>query len=210
MNKVDQVKNNKPAPKQARAKERQAAILRAADELLAHLPVHELTTTRIAMKAGVPVGSVYRYFDGKDDILDQLHDKAYRTVENSVLNALETLPEHLPLDTVIKLLLRAFWESARSHGTFRALTRWLNSQNSLWDVTPGPRSALADIFREILAKTGTVIRMDREELVLRTAVTTLSVLVDQAIEESDETVAEALIEEISRLLAPYLATAKQN
>lgn len=210
MNKADQVKNNKPAPKQARAKERQAAILRAAGELLVHVPVHELTTTRIAMKAGVPVGSVYRYFDDKDDILDRLHDSAYRTIENSVLKALESLPANLPLESVIKSLLHTFWEAARCHNNFRALTRWLNSQNSLWDVTPGPRSALADIFREILAKTGTIVRADREELVLRTAVTTLSVLVDQAIEENDETVAEALIDEISQLLAPYLMASRQS
>ncbi|MEM7729098.1 MAG: TetR/AcrR family transcriptional regulator [Pseudomonadota bacterium] len=65
----------KPLPKQARAAATRAAILDAAEDLLSdHFPA-ALTTRLVADRAGVPIGSVYRYFDNMDDLLRALFDR---------------------------------------------------------------------------------------------------------------------------------------
>jgi AcrR family transcriptional regulator len=57
------------APQQARSRARVEAILAAADRILATEGVEALTTRRIADVAGVPVGTLYQFFDDKDAIL---------------------------------------------------------------------------------------------------------------------------------------------
>ncbi len=47
-------------------------ILDGAAEVLRHLGHAGASTDAIALEAGVSVGSLYRYFDGKDDVLTTL------------------------------------------------------------------------------------------------------------------------------------------
>ena len=59
-------------PKQARATDLVAAILEAAVQVLASEGAQRFTTTRVAEKAGVSVGSLYQYFPNKAAILFRL------------------------------------------------------------------------------------------------------------------------------------------
>ncbi|AJF05931.1 TetR/AcrR family transcriptional regulator [Geoalkalibacter subterraneus] len=53
--------------------EKRTAILEAAVELFADRGLHGAPTVAIAERAGVGVGTIYRYFKDKDDLIDQLH-----------------------------------------------------------------------------------------------------------------------------------------
>jgi AcrR family transcriptional regulator len=46
----------------------------AAEALLAHHSPEALTTRKVAEAANVPIGSVYRYFENMDDLLEALFD----------------------------------------------------------------------------------------------------------------------------------------
>jgi AcrR family transcriptional regulator len=59
-------------PSQARSRARVAAILKAAGELLGEVGYDGLSTNLIAERAKVPVGSIYQFFDGKDDVVAAL------------------------------------------------------------------------------------------------------------------------------------------
>lgn len=59
-------------PTQARSRARVESILKAAGELLGEVGYDGLSTNLIAERAGVPVGSIYQFFDGKDDIVAAL------------------------------------------------------------------------------------------------------------------------------------------
>ena len=195
----------KKIPTQARAIKRRSAILLGAEKLLVEEGPLAVTTTGISNAAGVPVGSVYQYFEDRDDILSNLYDTAYNEVEKKVAEALATIPPGQAIRTTLEELIRTFWLAAREHPSFRSLTRWANSQRSLWEVTPGIDSSLAAIVRNILAVSGVRLPEDREAVMMRTMVTTASILVDQAIEEDDEAEAAALILEIARLLSAYVS-----
>jgi len=65
-------------PKQARSADLLEAILQAAVQVLAKEGVGRFTTTRVAERAGVSVGSVYQYFPNKASILFRLQSDEWR------------------------------------------------------------------------------------------------------------------------------------
>ena len=69
-------------PTQARSRARVASILKAAGELLGEVGYDRLSTNLVAERADVPVGSIYQFFEGKDDIVaalvEQFQDRIRR------------------------------------------------------------------------------------------------------------------------------------
>ena len=55
-----------------------ARVLDAASSLLTHMPLEDVTTTRIAAEAGLSIGALYRFFPDKQTIIDAI---AVRHVE---------------------------------------------------------------------------------------------------------------------------------
>lgn len=61
-------------PTQARSRERYRRILEAASGLMAARSLEQLTVREIATAAGVPTGTLYQFFDGKEGVLAVLGD----------------------------------------------------------------------------------------------------------------------------------------
>lgn len=194
----------KKVPKQARAKARVEKILSCTETLLRESGVAAVSTTSIAQAANIPVGSIYQYFDGKEDILMQLYDAAYNDIEAVMSNELSGA-RSASFDQLIHSMLHAFWTAAKAHPTFRPLTRWANSSRSLWETTPTADSSLGELIKNTLLLAGIRIPPEREDVVLTTTVTLVSILVDLAIEEQSEEKAAAIMDELVILLVKYLA-----
>ncbi|MEO1043334.1 MAG: helix-turn-helix domain-containing protein [Pseudomonadota bacterium] len=65
----------RPPPRQARSEEKRALILKAAERLLTERFPAEVSTKAVAKEAGVPIGSVYRYFANAEAMLRALFDE---------------------------------------------------------------------------------------------------------------------------------------
>ncbi|HEX6245002.1 MAG TPA: helix-turn-helix domain-containing protein, partial [Polyangiales bacterium] len=91
-------------PTQPRAQASAEAILSAAEQLLHEQGFARMTTNRIAVRAGVNVALVYRYFAGKEAIVAALID---RFTQATLVNFERVLQEHeaAPLPQVIRALL---------------------------------------------------------------------------------------------------------
>ena len=72
------------APIQARSRERLRRVLDAADQVLAADGARAFTTTRVAAQAGVPIGSVYRFFPDKQAIVEALAVRYWSEFEDLV------------------------------------------------------------------------------------------------------------------------------
>lgn len=191
-------------PRQARAKARVRSILTATTNLLKTTGTAGVTTTAIAEAAGVPVGSVYQYFDDKNDILQRLYAAAFDEIKRDVEVALGAAPADLEFGEICDLLLNQFWQAARAHPSFRPLTRWANREYSFVDVTLDTDEALAEIVAHAFKSAGIIIPHNRQKAVMRTTATIISAVIDTAIEEKDEKKAQALINELIRVLSCYL------
>jgi AcrR family transcriptional regulator len=70
--------SSRKKPQQARSNDLVAAILEAALQVLAKEGASRFTTTRVAERAGVSVGSIYQYFPNKAAILFRLQSDEWR------------------------------------------------------------------------------------------------------------------------------------
>jgi AcrR family transcriptional regulator len=125
-------------------------VLDAADELLATDGAGAFTTTRIAEAAGVPIGSIYRFFDGKEAIVEALAVRYWSDFDNLVAGVahadqLDRFAD--PAGAVLDVLAAGF----RARPGFLAL--WYGGLRSelVRDATRQARSAIASSIEQILA-----------------------------------------------------------
>ncbi len=78
-------------PVQRRSRERVELIVKAASELLAEGGVDALTTQSLVERTGIPIATIYRYFDNRDEILEAYLDRDLERIEESVTSALMAL-----------------------------------------------------------------------------------------------------------------------
>ncbi len=137
-------------PTQARSRERLRRVLDAADDVLAREGADAFTTTRIAEAAGIPVGSVYRYFPDKEAIVEALALSYWSDFEDLVAAAAEA-DEASPLEDPGAVVIDALAAGFRAHPGF--LTLWYGGLRTerVRGVTRPTRSAIAASVARILA-----------------------------------------------------------
>ncbi|MDH6590315.1 AcrR family transcriptional regulator [Variovorax sp. TBS-050B] len=96
-------------PQQARSNDLVAAILEAAVQVLSREGAQRFTTTRVAERAGVSVGSVYQYFPNKASILFRLQSDEWRQTSEMLSGILEDAAKP-PLER-LRTLVHAFVRS---------------------------------------------------------------------------------------------------
>jgi AcrR family transcriptional regulator len=137
-------------PIQARSRERLRLVLDAADRVLADEGPGAFTTTRLAEAAGIPVGSVYRYFPDKQAIVEALALRYWSDFEDLVAGVAET-DEHDPLADPGATILETLAAGFRARPGFRALWYGGLRTEPVRDVTRPTRTAIARSIERILA-----------------------------------------------------------
>jgi AcrR family transcriptional regulator len=137
-------------PVQARSRDRLQRVLDAAERVLSDEGAEALTTTRVAEAAGVPVGSVYRFFADKDAIVEALalrYWAEFGEIVAALTEGLESEPAKDPAAVIIDALADAF----RATPGFRAL--WFGGLRSerLRDVTRPGRAEFTGHLERMLA-----------------------------------------------------------
>ncbi|MFF3785102.1 TetR family transcriptional regulator [Streptomyces sp. NPDC001933] len=84
--------NLRRAPVQQRSAERLARILDACAELLDETGYEQLSTRAVASRAGVPIGSVYRFFSNKRALTDALARRNLDSYAERVTARLAVIP----------------------------------------------------------------------------------------------------------------------
>jgi AcrR family transcriptional regulator len=110
---------------------RQTEILEAARRLIEEEGAASTSMLRIATAAGVSEATVYKYFDGKQDLVNQvLHDWAIPFIErlSAELEHVTELRSRLVLIAI--RFLRSFDETPKLHRVFFQELRWSNYRGS--------------------------------------------------------------------------------
>jgi AcrR family transcriptional regulator len=93
-------------PRQERSRDTVEDILQAAAEVFGKLGYAGATTNKIAERAGVSIGSLYQYFDSKDDILRVLLER-HQSDARAAIEAAHTrlIDPDIPLESGLRDLL---------------------------------------------------------------------------------------------------------
>lgn len=92
-------------PKQARAQATVDAILAATFQLLEADGAAKLTTNRIAERAGVSIGTLYQYFEDRDDILAAMGERQAEALRQKVTEIVLASPEQDGIRTIIQAIM---------------------------------------------------------------------------------------------------------
>lgn len=109
-------------PSQARGKERVRVILVAALELFKEQGIDAVTTNDIAKRAGIPIGSLYRYYPNKDAIIAALTELYIDDISRIFAEiGKHPMLRYLSWDEVLLLMVDGWVSYARLNGNFALL-----------------------------------------------------------------------------------------
>ncbi|WP_405800422.1 TetR family transcriptional regulator [Streptomyces sp. NBC_01506] len=128
-------------PVQRRSAVRLARILDACAELLDETGYDELSTRAVATRAGVPIGSVYRFFGNKRDMADALARRNLDSYVERVERRLATIPA-AAWQSVIDAVLDEYLAMKRTVPGFGPVD---------FGTTPDPNRRVADRLTTLLA-----------------------------------------------------------
>jgi AcrR family transcriptional regulator len=134
-------------PQQQRSRQKLQLALDAADELLARGGAGALSTTRIAGRAGMSVGTVYQYFPDKEAIAEALA-RRYWAEFAALIDEAAARADSDPVGSLLDALADGF----RSRPGFRAL--WFGGLRTerVREVTRPTRDAVAATVTALLAR----------------------------------------------------------
>ncbi|ATY14921.1 TetR/AcrR family transcriptional regulator [Amycolatopsis sp. AA4] len=102
-------------PQQARSRAALRKLLTAAEQVLAEQGLESFTVAAVAAQAGMSVGTIYRRFDGKEQLLHAVKDRLLTQLEGNVLAALRAASPDLrsTFTAFVAALARTFEEHDR-------------------------------------------------------------------------------------------------
>jgi AcrR family transcriptional regulator len=183
--------------KQERSRQTISTILSAAAQVLIGQGFEKATTNRIADHAGYSVGTVYQYFDNKEDIYGEIVDQVLLKLTQSAANC--TIQPSLR-DTLGSLLLQVLASAGQDPALIQAL------ETLLAGLFRDKRKAA---YEELVASVVRILEAHRSEIVVKdlkiAAAVIVGALAGLATSESAPVLESPdLIEQLVRLQFAYL------
>lgn len=182
------------------------AILKAATELVGEGGIHGLTTNHIARRAGVSVGSLYRYFPDKESIIAELDLRYRRAAADTMLLGIAKLSsEDVDLEAALARILRHFM--VPPHETLAVRRMFMRSVPLEW-IERGA----AEIWSSVVDPVTQAFRRLRPEVseaeLRRRVIVALHAVQGVALASivwaPEALPGESAATELARMLAPYL------
>jgi AcrR family transcriptional regulator len=144
------VSANRRSPLQARSNKTVEEILDAASSLLGRIPFEQITTSRIAERAGISVGALYRFYSDKQEIFDAIAVRELDAFRAEIERAFSARQLIFSPRKSLGRVLDAYVDFLESRPHFRELS--LGSHISEWtresqsDPETGPGGILGDLL----------------------------------------------------------------
>ncbi|EST21902.1 TetR/AcrR family transcriptional regulator [Streptomyces roseochromogenus] len=189
------------APVQRRSAERLTRILDACAELLDEVGYDALSTRAVALRAGVPIGSVYRFFGNKRQMADALAQRNLERYTERVTERLKAARGGGDWRAAMDAVLDEYLAMKRTAPGFSLVD--FGNQIPVGTRHTEPNTRVADRLTKLLS--GYLDRTPDDELrrVFLVAVETADTLVQLAF-RTDPDGDEAIITETRVLLRAYL------
>jgi AcrR family transcriptional regulator len=151
-------------PQQDRSRRRVLTVLDAAEHLLADQGAGALTTTEVARRAHISVGSLYQWFGDKETIAEALVLRSLAVFEERAA-ALAEEAERRPTGDPVGVALEAFIEELRARRGFLALWHGGLRGRRLREISrPGLEAITASVARMLRAEAPGADRREIDEV----------------------------------------------
>ena len=97
-------------PRQARSRITVDAIFEATVQVLLRGGTHQLTTTRVAERAGVSVGTMYQYFPNKQALIYALNERYLQALAERI-EATCLACRGAPISRMVEALIETYWRA---------------------------------------------------------------------------------------------------
>jgi AcrR family transcriptional regulator len=202
MKSVSQATSLRRAPVQRRSAERLTRILDACADLLDEVGYDALSTRAVALRAGVPIGSVYRFFGNKRAMADALAQRNLERFTEQVRERLQGIAADGDWRAAVDAVLDEYLAMKRTAPGFSLVD--FGNQIPVGSRDAEPNHRVADRLTELLAA---FLSKEPDEDMRRSflvAVETADTLVHLAFRVHPEG-DERIITEMRHLLRGYLA-----
>jgi AcrR family transcriptional regulator len=204
-------------PVQSRSHQTVARILDAASSLLTQMPLEDVTTTRIAVEAGLSIGALYRFFPDKQTIIDAIavrHVEQFRvSLEETVMTVLER--EFANLETfdpskILDSVVDAYIVYLDSHPDFRTISfgRYISAATKEREASPNV--GLPALLKNFMLERLGIPNTPELDLMLRVVSETGERLIAYAYEQPSREERDRIVAEMKKLLAGYLFSEKAD
>jgi AcrR family transcriptional regulator len=207
----DQTSSARRMPVQSRSHQTVARILDAASSLLTHMPLDDVTTTRIAAEAELSIGGLYRFFPDKQTIIDAIavrHVEQFRaSLEGSVMKVLER--EFANLDTfdpamMLNRVVDAYVLYLDAHPDFRSISFGRYVSAATKEREASPNVGLPALLKSFMLERLGIPNTPELDLMLRVVSEAGERLIAYAYEQPTHEERDRVVAEMKKLLANYL------
>jgi AcrR family transcriptional regulator len=198
-------------PMQPRSQRTLEKVLDAASSLLAQIPLEELTTTRIAVEAGMSVGTFYRFFPDKQSIVDAAairHVEEFRRLlAREVMPNLEremsNLSDFQPA-RMLNLVVDAYVAYLDEHPDFRAISFGRHISAATKEREASPVVGLPAMLKDFMLDRLGIPNNPELDLMLRVVSEAGERLIAFAYEQPTREERDRILSEMKKMLAGYL------
>jgi AcrR family transcriptional regulator len=152
-------------PVQRRSRERVRRILAAAENLVVSAGVEALTTRQVALRAEVPVATLYQYFADREAIIAALIEGHIASMDERLTVALQAL-ETYSVRAVVETTIAAYRADYLQRPSYVVLWFQARAGAEIADLVGDRGRELADAFHEFGVSAG-ILRPDTDPVVLR-------------------------------------------
>ena len=200
---------------QSRSLQTVQRVLDAASSLLRQFPLEELTTTRIAVEAGLSIGALYRFFPDKQSIVDAIavrHVEQFRlSLEQTVMQKLEHELSDLSLFNPASLLddvVDAYVLYLDANPDFRAISFGQHISSATREREASPNVGLPALLKNFMLQRLGIPNTPALDLMLRVVTEAGERLIAFAFEQPTREERNRVVSEMKRMLSGYLFPAK--
>lgn len=141
-------------PIQQRARKRVEQILDATAMLVAERGVVAFRVSDVAERAGVPIGSIYQYFENKEEMLRSLIGRYFAVIEErfqSDMANTESIDSFIVrVENIIRYCVNSVNEDAAFRELFLGANAWEIVRVADWDDTMMNATTLAQVLRKFV------------------------------------------------------------
>jgi AcrR family transcriptional regulator len=191
-------------PRQSRSQQTVDLILDTAAELFVGVGYDNTTTNAIAEKAGLSIGTLYRYFPDKDALLKALADRYQQQAHNLFETLFVEDARYLPTEVLLDRLIDPFLDMYRKYPVYAHILLGADVSADIAAASCGMEAEMITRMADFFQMLAPQLNKKRAHLTAVVSKAVVKMLISLVIAAQDEQYQADVIAEVKQMLQGYL------